>query len=158
MTLYELTNSAIELYEMLQSEEIDEQTVFDTLESMEAEGKLEDCCKVVRQLESDTTSLKAEELRLQLKRKRAQNGISRIKSNLLNYMVATGREKQKAGLFDLSTRNAKSVHITDVSMLPEAVFEFSEPSISKDKIRKLIDSGQAVAGAEIIVNKSIQIK
>lgn len=40
MTLYELTAQASELYELLQNEEIDEQTFTDTLEAIGTEEKL----------------------------------------------------------------------------------------------------------------------
>ena len=47
-TLYELTNQANALYELLQGEEIDEQTFNDTLEAMGAGEKIESYCKIIK--------------------------------------------------------------------------------------------------------------
>lgn len=51
-TLYELTEVSRQLIELFENEEIDEQTLQDTLEAIGVEGKLEDYCKVIRQLEA----------------------------------------------------------------------------------------------------------
>lgn len=53
MNLYEMTAAANELYALLTVDEIDEETVKDTLEAMGAEEKLESCCVVIRELEAD---------------------------------------------------------------------------------------------------------
>ena len=49
-TLFEMTQQATELYEMLQAEEIDEQTFSDTLEAMGTGEKIEGYCQVIKQV------------------------------------------------------------------------------------------------------------
>lgn len=158
MTLYELTNAGAELYALLQNEEIDEQTVYDTLEGMEASEKLESCCKVIRQLEADQNALKLEEERLKNKRDRAANGVKRIKSNLLTYLAATGQKKATAGIFTVVKSEREAVQITDVKLLPKEVLVEQEPKVSKTEIKKLINAGLTVPGAEMVVNQSLTIK
>ena len=60
MTLYELTGQFLEVNEMAENGEIDEETMQDTLESIECEieVKAENYAKVIRNLESDMESLK----------------------------------------------------------------------------------------------------
>ena len=74
MNLYEMTQAANELYELLTSGEIDEQTFADTLEAMGTEEKLENYCKVIRQLEYDAEMLKAEKERIDKKKKNVEKG------------------------------------------------------------------------------------
>ena len=59
-TIYELTEQANALYNLLQAEEIDEQTYNDTLEAMGAGEKVESYCKVIKQLQSDAEMYKTE--------------------------------------------------------------------------------------------------
>ena len=56
MTLYEMTEQAKTLYNMLSYGEIDEQTFNDTLESIGADDKINDYCIVIRQLKADAES------------------------------------------------------------------------------------------------------
>ena len=55
MTLYEMSETARQLYELLEAGEIDEQTVNDTMESIGASEKLESYVYIQRQLESEIT-------------------------------------------------------------------------------------------------------
>ena len=83
MTLYEMTTAANALYEMLCNNEIDAQTITDTLEAMGAEEKLESYCKVIRQLEADAEALKAEKARIADKQKTVENSVARMKIMML---------------------------------------------------------------------------
>lgn len=46
-TLFEMTQQANTLYELLQNEEIDEQIFNDTLEAMGTEEKIESYCQII---------------------------------------------------------------------------------------------------------------
>ena len=69
MNLYEMTAAANELYALLTADEIDEETVKDTLEAMGTEEKLESCCVVIRELEADAEKFKKEKDRLAARQK-----------------------------------------------------------------------------------------
>ena len=70
-TMYELTSNYLELLELASNPEIDPQAITDTLEAIDAEIeiKAENTAKVLRELESMSASLKAEEQRLNARRK-----------------------------------------------------------------------------------------
>lgn len=158
MTLYELTTSAAELYELLQNNEIDEQTVSDTLEGMGIDEKLDGCCKVIAQFNADALALEEEEKRLNKKRRMAENGVKRIKSSLLNYLETINQKKVTAGLFTISERAGKKVKIIDETKLPKSVLIQQEPKVSRTEIKKLLDSGIAVPGAEFELSVTLKIK
>lgn len=158
MTLYEMTEAAKALYEMLEAEEIDEKAVADTLEGMEVDQKLESYCKLVRQFTTDAEQYKAEADRLTKKKKIAENAVARLKSNMLDYMTAVGKDKESAGLFNIRIAKSKSVAILDESKLPEEFLKPQPPKVDKDGIRKKLLADETVDGAKLVTSVSVQIK
>jgi hypothetical protein len=158
MTLYEMTQSAQTLYDLFESGEIDENVVNDTLEGMGANLKLEDYCKVVRQLKADSECIKAEIDRMKKKQSSLENSIKRLNSAIIAYLDVVGKTKEKAGIFTVSATKTKSVNIVDESALPKE-FLIPQPSkVDKASIRKKLMANETVSGAELQINRSIQIK
>lgn len=89
-SIYELTGEYLELMDMLEDEEVDEQTIIDTLEALdgEIENKADNYAKIIRSLESDIDGISKENDRLTARKKTYEN---RIK-NLIQQL----REKLKA--------------------------------------------------------------
>ena len=157
-TLYEMTMNAMQLYDMLQAEEIDEQTFNDTLEAIGAEEKLEAYCQVLKQLQADVEMFKAEKNRIAARQKTAENSIERLKSAMLLYMQATNQEKAKAGTFSVSVATTKAVEIIDASIIPEMFLIAQDPKIDKAGIKEAIKSGAIVNGAILQENKGVRIR
>lgn len=157
-TLYEMTTQANNLYELLQAEEIDEQTFLDTLEAMGTDEKVEGYCQVIKELQADVDKFKVESDRLAARTKTAKNGIERMKSSLLDFLNATGQNKVKAGTFTVAIGTSEQTHIIDETVIP-ATFKTPQPDkIDKTAIKKAIKEGGVVPGAEIIINESIRIR
>ena len=158
MTLYEMTSQANALYELLQNEEIDEQVFLDTLEAIGVEEKIEGYCQVIKELQGDFDKYKAEADRLTARMKTAKNGIDRMKDSLLTFLRVSGQSKVKAGTFAVSIGTSKATNILDETLIP-AEFKTPQPDkIDKTAIKKAIESGVDVAGAEIIINESVRIR
>lgn len=158
MTLYEMTENALTLYGLLGAEEIDEQTVEDTLAAMGVGEKLEDYCKVIRQFEADTGALKNEIDRLSEKKKKAENAILRLKKAIQNYMTATGKDKVQCGVFDIKVSKSKAAIITNEDVIP-AIYRVAQPDkIDKSEIRKALLAGEVIEGAELTINQNVSIK
>lgn len=158
MYLYEMTNAVRQLYELLESGEIDEQIFNDTVENLGAEEKLEGYCKVDRQLESEIEMLKAEEERLAQKRKSIENNRARLKNAMIDFMDAKNSTKEKAGVFSVSIRESKACSIVDESAIPEEFLVPQNPKISKSKILEHLKNGEDISGASLQINRSINIK
>lgn len=157
-SLYELTNIAVELEEMLMSGNIDETTYNDTIEGLDIETKIENICKIIRNLTAESEMYKAEKDRLAERQKTAENGIKRLKESLLNYMQMTNQSKVKQGVFSVRINKSESVNIIDPLSVPAEYLKFSEPQINKAEIKKAIKSGEVISGAELIENSSIVIR
>ena len=158
MTLYEMTAQASELYELLQNEEIDEQVFLDTLEAIGTEEKIEGYCQVIKELQGDLDKYKTEADRITARMKTVKNGIDRMKDSLLTFLRASGQDKVKGGTFTVSIGTSKQTNIIDESLIPT---EFKTPQpdkIDKTAIKKAIESGLTVAGAEIIINEGVRIR
>lgn len=157
-SLFEMTQAALMLYDLLNQEEIDEQTVADTLESMGADEKVESYCKVIKQLQADADMFKAEQDRITARRKTAENAVERMKAALLDFMTASKKDKITAGTFTVSTAITKAVNILDESKIPEQYLKPQPAKIDKAEISKALKNGEAVAGAELIENKGVRIR
>lgn len=157
-TLYELTETAKALYELLQTEEIDEQTFIDTLEAMGAGEKVESYCKVIKQCQSDIELFKSEIDRLTARKKTAENGVDRMKAALLMFMQQTGQDKVKAGTFAVSTATTQAVQITDENAIPRDYLVEQPPKIDKIGIKKALKNGETVTGAELVNNEGVRIR
>lgn len=157
-SLYELTGSAFELQMLLESGDIDEDTYKDTLESLDINAKIESVCKVIRNLTAEAEAYKAEKDRLSERQKTAENGIKRLKDSLLHYMLTTEQTKVKQGVFSVRINRSASVNITDPLVIPPDYLKFSEPQINKAEIKKALQSGDEIPGAELVTNESIVIR
>lgn len=157
-TLYEMTQNAKYLYELLQAEEIDDQTFNDTLEAMGAAEKVESYCKVIKQLQSDVDMFKGEIDRLTARKKAAENGVDRMKAALLMYLQESGQDKVKAGSFAVSTATTQAVKITDEKAIPCNYLIEQPPKIDKAGIKKAIKDGETINGAELVNNTGVRIR
>ena len=158
MSLYEMTEQARFLYSLLENEQIDEQTVADTLEGIGVEEKLESYIYIQKQFEADLSNFKAEKERIEKRLKTCQSAIDRMKAAVMAFMSATGTKKARAGTFDLSIRATESVNIVDESKIPNEWLIPQAPKVNKVEIKKALKAGKQVAGAEIIKKDSLMVR
>lgn len=156
-SLYEMTQDAAMLQELLESGEIDEQTYADTLDSMDIDTKVENICKMIRNLEAKAAACKVEKERFAEKEKAASNGVARLKESLLTYMLTVDQKKVEAGVFTVSKRASKSVEIDYEDMLDEKYFIPQPDKIDKTAITKDIKAGVEVSGARLVERPYIVI-
>ena len=157
-SLYELTQNALVLQEMLENGEIDEDVYKDTLDGMGIENKAENICRVIRNLEAKSTAYKEEKDRLAKRQSECENGIKRLKESLLMHLNTLDKNKLEAGLFTVSKSKTKSVKITDEKWLHKSYLEPQPPKINKKKIADDLRRGLDVAGAEFVENEYVRIR
>lgn len=158
MTLYELTQNALALQEMLESGEIDETVFSDTLEGMGTEEKVENICKVIRNLDAKAKALKEEKERIASKQTTAENGVKRLKESLLIHLQALNKKKVDAGLFTVSLSSTTSVAITQPDWVHSDYLIPQDPKIDRKKIAEDLKNGKEVAGAELQKTEYVRIK
>lgn len=110
MKLYEITGNMAALENMLEDETLTDedtrQAITDTLESLEGdlEEKAENIVKLIRNLQAEAESCKQEAERFAKRAKTCEIKVKSLKQYLTGAMQTTGREKMKAGLFNLTLR------------------------------------------------------
>ena len=163
MTLYELTSEYLQLLEMLEDPDADEQLIADTLEAIggEIEIKADGYARVLRQMASDATGIKAEEERLHNRRKSLENRSEWLKNRLQSMMEITGKTKFKTELFSYSIqKNPASVVIdTEEANLPAKYLIHQLPKVDKTKLKEDLKNGVDLEGiAHLEQTESLRIR
>lgn len=158
MTLYELTQDVLALQSLLEEGEIDEQVFLDSVESMGVDVKIENICKMMKNLEAKAAAYKEEIDRMNARKKTLENGVQRLKDSLLLHMTAVNAKKVEAGLFTVSVGTSKSVGIWDETMLPEEYLIPQPAKVQKTEIAKALKNGVEVPGAELLENTYVTIR
>lgn len=160
MTLYEMTDAAKNLYELLENGDIDEQTLTDTLESIGAGEKLEAYVHVMKQLEAEREAYENEIERMSNRVHAIKNHVERLRKAQVEFMQATGQKTAKAGTFSLTLRESKAVEIEDESAIPMQYLVEVPAAFRPDKkaIADALKDGQSVKGASMRTNYSVTVR
>ena len=142
--IYQLANNYETVLNMLYNEEIDEQMIFDTLESIEGEieDKADNYAKIIKELEAKQKARKEEAKRLTDSAKVFENRVKALKNNLFNAMKETGKTKFATNLFSFNiAKNGGKQALTIDGEVPE---EYTKTIIENDtdKIRKALENGE----------------
>lgn len=158
-TLYDLTGQFLDIYQM----DIDEDTKLDTIESMglieDLEDKAEGYAKVIRNLEADKASYKAEKERFAAKEKAVDNKIKLLKTNVQTAMEVTGLTEIDGELFKLSLQKTKDSVIIEEDKLPKKYWNKKVTEIPDKKgLYELLKEGRKIKGARLQENRSLRIR
>ncbi|WP_283685178.1 siphovirus Gp157 family protein [Parablautia sp. Marseille-Q6255] len=144
ISLYELTEQYDAVLNMLYDGETDEQTIMDTLESIEGEieDKADNYAKLIRIMQTDAELLKKEEDRLAARRRSLENRSGQLKQNLQANLEFIGKTKFKTALFSFSVATnggLQPLTITDnIGDIPGKYLIPQPPVPDKDAIRNLL--------------------
>lgn len=154
MKLYEIASEYNALINLMDSDEIDEQALHDTLEGVEGEFeiKAENYAKIMRNMAGEIEQLKAEEQRLSARRKSLEANEERLKKALYEAMKSTGKEKFKTPLFSFNiAKNGGKLPVildVDADALPTKLTVIQrKPNL--DVIRELLESGKKTKYAHL---------
>lgn len=151
MNIYELQETWKKIADMLYEEDVDEQCVLDTLESIEGdiEDKADSYAKIIKEFEALRDARKAEAKRLTESASVLDNRIKFLKGNLFNVMKETGKTKFNTELFSFNIcKNGGKQALTIDGEVPE---EFTKVIIENDtdKIRQALEDGENLPFAHL---------
>lgn len=167
LTLYEIDRAIETALEIALAEQVDPETGeiisgdFEQLEQLAAarDEKFESIGAYIKNLSAEVAALKAEEDTLKQRRQAKEKQIERLKGYVANSMTNAGQNKFESRKVVFSFRSSKSVNVTNLEAVPKEFIKIkTEVSADKTAIGKLLKAGQAVAGCELLENKSLQIK
>lgn len=153
MKLYEIDEAILACIDTETGEIIDEARL-DELE-IEYNTKIENVGLWIKDLNAEAKAIKEEVDSLNGRRKVVENKANSLKEYL---RYALDGQKFKTPKLSVSYRKSKSVNIVSQEAIPEEYLKSGEPTVNKTEVKKAIEQGQVVPGAEIVENQSIQIK
>lgn len=144
MKLYELTEQYEEVINLLYDGETDEQTILDTLESIEGEieDKADNYARIIKNLSAEAEMVKAEAERLDRRRKSLESRADWLKRTLKANIEFIGKTKFKTTLFSFSiSKNGGKQPMTiteNLGEIPNKYLIQQDPLINKEAIRELL--------------------
>ena len=148
-TLYELTENYKTLLEMMDDPEIDDQAVTDTMESLddEIETKADGYAWIITELTGRVNAIDSLMEKLAARKKRLLANIDRMKGNLKEAMIITGKTKfdTKFWHFGIQKNGGKLPILTDYepedlpSRFVKKIITFK---MDQDAVREYLDAGK----------------
>lgn len=122
-------------------------------------AKAEDYGKAILNLRAMAVAAKAEKDRLANLQKFYENAQNRLADAISSAMQAFGHDKVENGTLRLSLRHTTATEVDDIDQVPQ-LYKTTKVETVADKtaIKKAIQSGEAVPGAHLVENVSLQIK
>lgn len=163
-TLYSLTAEYRAAAERLHDLDLDDQTIADTLESMQGaiEVKAQNVAFMVRNFEALADQIKAAEEAMSARRKAMEARAARIRSYLLGNMLACGISKIECPEFRIAVQNnPPSVVIDSEGLIPSEFMtapEPPQPRANKKAIAEAIKAGREIPGAHLETSSRLVIK
>lgn len=125
----------------------------------ERKSKLIGTAFYIKELESEVATQKEYAKSLAEKIKIKEKRIEWLKANIVNSMIAFDDKRVEDERLTLTTRKTVAVEVTSMELLPkEYIRETVKIEPNKTEIKKAIQSGEIVAGAELKENVSLIIK
>ncbi|MDD3230820.1 MAG: siphovirus Gp157 family protein [Oscillospiraceae bacterium] len=156
--LYELTGQYIDLLDAIESGEIPEEAISDTLEALggELDEKIDSCACIVKQLDSEATAIKAEKAMLAGRQSVKEHQRDRLKDYIRQAMGLAGKKKVETSRNCVSVKKAQpKAVITDLDALRSCKsvwkpYDYSkETNVDKTKLKALLQNDKNVTGAEL---------
>ena len=149
--VYELGTSFDVIWNLIEDEVMEEEALDDAFSNLvdDTKDKFENCCKYIKNVETDIEGLDAEIKRLQAKKKSLVNSKERLKALMLRVLRKMGEKKLPCGTFTVSRQNNPSTVVMDeqyIENIPARYLKIAEPTIDKTLIKKDLDSGVDLEG------------
>lgn len=166
MKLYEIANEYLELMRVIETEDIPEEYIADTLEAIkgEIEIKADNIACILKNIQADIKAFKEEETRLADRRKVKENAYDRLKQYLSDVLQRMEIDKVETPRNSISFRKSEAVEVDEGAFLEWAreyrddLLSYSAPKPNKTEIKKALKDGADIVGTKLIVNKNIQLK
>lgn len=143
-SLYEIDGQYLQLLQMFEDGDIDEETLKDTLETidMALEDKADNIAFILKEFDGQIDYIKAEEKRLADRRKFVEKQRDILKERLHHSFVVADKKKIKTNLHSYSVcKTAGSLIIDDEKTVPEQYFVPQAPKLDKETLKKDVKAG-----------------
>lgn len=169
MKLYEIAEEYESLMCAVESGDIPEEAIADTLESITSllEDKADNIACLIKNLTAEAEAIKAEKKNLEDRIKAKERRVESLKAYLSGVLIRSGygERKLETARNRISFRKSKGVAIDnecDFMIWAQDnrndLLTYKDPTINRTAIKKAIEDGEEVVGAHIEDRLNIQIK
>lgn len=162
MNLYELTQEfATAMQAITVDPENGEVSGFEAVDALDTafEDKAEAYAVTIKNLLAEAAALKNERDNMKAREDAVKRRAEALKKHLADSMTAVGKDKIETAKAALSFRRSMQVSITNDVMVPDDLCVVKiDRKPDKTAIGKLLKSGEAVPGAELVENMNLQVK
>lgn len=162
--LYELMGEYEVLQKMVDDEGVAADAVAAYLDRLdESKGSLRDkvdnICRVLKNLDGDIDAIKKEEKRLKARRQARENNVEKLREWVFSSMSILEVQEIKTDVFTVSVVNGREkVVIVDESKIPEDFWKVKRDPDTKKLMDAYKEDGEIVAGVDIIRPKQLRIR
>lgn len=153
MTLYEIDEELMKCFDAETGELVDEEK-FDALQSLR-DDKIESVALWIKNLKAEAEAMKAEEKAFSDRRKWAENKAESLRKWLAKVLDGQTFKTTRAAV---TFRKTKSVRVDDITKLGAEFLRYKEPEPDKTAIKKAIEDGRTIEGAELVEGLSMTVK
>ena len=166
-SVYSIKSEFFVLQELIENEEFDSETgeIIDNSDAIamllseiqdDKANKADNIAYLINQAKDSQDTIKAEIVRLYERKKMFERQEDKLK-NLLDFLLSG--EKLKTDKFTFSYRSSQSVEIIDESLIPAEFLNVKEVfTPDKKRIKEALADFNEVAGARIVVKKTLGVK
>ena len=161
MNLYEINEAMLELEASLENEEITEQTLKDTMESIGGTiyDKTENIIKFIRNLEAEKKALKDEATHMNVRATQAGNKITSLKDYLKGFMQYSEMSKIGAGIFKATlVKSPPRLIVNSEDNIPKSYYIEQAPKLNNASLKADVKNGVEIKGVELQQGVSLRIK
>lgn len=156
-TLYELTGQYAELLSAIESGDIPEEAISDTLEALDGEldEKIDSVACIVKQLDGEATNIKAEKAALADRQSVKEHQRDRLKDYIRQAMQLAGKKKIETSRNCVSVGKAQPRPvITNLDALRDREdvwkpYDYKETNVDKTSLKTLLQAGEQIPGAAL---------
>ena len=160
--LYELTTQFQAAMDALRvDEETGEVVGFEAVDTLDAafEDKAEAYAVAIKSLLAQAKAIHDEMDNLKTREAAAKRRAESLKNHLAQSMAAVGKDKIETSRAALSFRKSTAVNILRDVEIPDDLCKVKiDRQPDKSAIKKLLQAGELVPGAELVENRNLQIK
>lgn len=153
MKLYEIDEAILGCIDQETGEIVDPEKL--NALQIERDAKLEGVALWIKDLTAEAAALKAEKQAFADRQKTAENKVESLKKWLADALAG---EKFSTTKVTVSFRKTKSVQVADIFALDESFLKYADPTPDKTAIKKAIEAGQDVKGAQLVEGLSLSVK
>jgi hypothetical protein len=156
-TLYELTGQYAELLSAIESDEVPEEAISDTLEALggELDEKIDSVACIIKQLDSEAIAIKAEKAKLADRQSVKEHQRDRLKDYIRQAMQLAGKKKVETSRNCVSVGKAQpKAVITNLDALKSRndiwkPYDYRETNVDKTSLKTLLQAGEQIPGASL---------